>query len=89
MHLLTKFFTLFVNARLELFFLGGFKCVCMCACLLSGEQVYNAACQKLRNLLGALVAPKGGTIEQLAVKFSGGSAERSRVLLNAFEVRVE
>lgn len=46
------------------------------------------AFQRLRNLLGNHVVPRGGTIEQLAIKFPGGTAERSRAILSHYEVGI-
>eukprot|EP00904_Undaria_pinnatifida_P014033 jgi/Undpi1/9760/HiC_scaffold_27.g12216.m1 len=47
-------------------------------------QAYIAVYTRLRNVLGDQVAPKGRDIEQLAVKFAGGSVERSRELLQKY-----
>lgn len=52
------------------------------------RKVYNSVRQRVRHLLGSSVMPRGGTVEQLAIKFPGGSAERSRALLKQYEVSV-
>lgn len=48
-------------------------------------QVYKNARERLRNVLGSLVLPKGKTIEQLAIKYAGGSVERSKILLQQYQ----
>lgn len=48
-------------------------------------QVYNEAYQHFRNVMGSQV--QGGKIEHLAVKFTGGTTERARALLNIYQVR--
>ncbi|CAM9223482.1 unnamed protein product [Ascophyllum nodosum] len=49
----------------------------------SKEKVYNEAYQYFRNVLGSQV--QGSKIEHFAVKFSGGTTERSRTLLNLYQ----
>eukprot|EP00904_Undaria_pinnatifida_P014034 jgi/Undpi1/9761/HiC_scaffold_27.g12217.m1 len=49
------------------------------------DDAYIAVYTRLRNVLGDQVAPKGRDIEQLAVKFAGGSVERSRELLQKYQ----
>ncbi|CAM9228449.1 unnamed protein product, partial [Scytosiphon promiscuus] len=45
------------------------------------EKSYDDVYVRLRNVMGARVAPKGASIAQIAVKFGGASAERSNGLL--------
>ncbi|CAN0383392.1 unnamed protein product, partial [Ectocarpus fasciculatus] len=52
---------------------------------ISKEKAYDDTYQRLRNVMGAQVAPKGGNIANIAVKFTGASVERSMVLLRKFQ----
>ncbi len=51
------------------------------------KQVYNDNYTRIKNSLGSRVAPMGGNIANLAVKFSGTSADRASALLRKFQVR--
>lgn len=55
-------------------------------CAPSRPKTYDDNYRRLKNILGARVAPMGGNIANLAVKFSGASVERSLALLRKYQV---
>lgn len=57
--------------------------VCVCLCVF---QAYNKVCSRVRNCMEGYVGSGEGRLEQLAIKFSGASAERARVMLKLYEV---
>eukprot|EP00752_Nemacystus_decipiens_P009854 g8791.t1 len=49
------------------------------------EKTYDDNYRRIKNVLGTRVAPMGGNIANLAVKFSGASVERSLALLRTYQ----